>query len=162
MKKNLLIVIALIVVLIIGAVIFSFINTNKISSPVSENKNITPAAAASQGKLTQENPEDIAKLFPSDFPFEKGISFTEADKYTIPNNSSQQFLLKYYSAKKMAENKKIFLDYFAENKFVILTNLEQKDMFLYEASKNMNGDSYTVQIQNQNGKIFIILNYFKK
>lgn len=114
-------------------------------------------APSDEVEITEEDPEENVADFPEGFPLEDGVSFDESFKYVPVDSNQQQSTLSYSSNLSLEENMEIFEEFFANNGFRIVNQINQENMAFYYGEKD--GNSFSLILEDKDGKVSVSASY---
>lgn len=158
MQKNT--IVTVIVLLIILGAILVFSQKNQTPPTPASNPLADLTKVASQARTLHADVKGLLTTFPADFPLEAGAETTTGYKYVPANSLTQQSTLEYGSKLTLAENGKIFADYFSKAGFKITNKVEQPGLLIYYGTKNQS--VLTVKVQKLAGKVTVSASYVAK
>ena len=158
MKKNILIAGGVVALLVIAVIIFGKPTTNNFQSNLGNvsKEDMTPQNTE---RVIQADTKTVLSGFPDGFPAEKETA-ENSYRYIPANSTEQQYTLQYESQKTLAENEKIFKDYFTSAGFQIVNKQESAtDAFYYGTRDN---SDLSILISSRDGKISISASYLAR
>lgn len=108
-------------------------------------------------KITEKTPEENIADFPEGFPLEEEVSFGQSFKNVPVGTNDEQSTLSYTSNLSLEENMKIFEDFFADNGFEIINQVNEENMTFYYTVKG--GSSVSVTLEDKDGQVLVNTSY---
>ena len=153
MKQNT-IVITVVIVLVIAAIVAAVWFSSSSLPNISQS---SPTKTPPKEKAEVVSKETVVAGLPTGFPIEAGASSTSTYKYTSADQTNQQSVISYISKKTLADNMKIFKDFFADNGYMLMNKIETKDLAVYLATKGKS--QINVSITTQSGSLHVTVSY---
>lgn len=164
MKRNIIIVLALVVALVVVALVMA-------GNKKGDSGTKDPAVLEKQRKedlskpyeterIIKQNTQASLTAFPEGFPLEDGARAGESFKYVPANSTAQQSTVQYVSNKSLAENGRIFKDYLDSSGFDTVNDLENDARIFYYATKD--NDDLSISIESRNNTVTVSASYLNR
>lgn len=116
----------------------------------------------SEERQFEEPASELVTDFPSGFPFEQGVEFSQAYKYIPANSLEQQSTLSYISELSLQDNVDRFEQFFEDNQYDIITDDFSDGVQFYFATKPENDISILLETSNSSDTVSVIVTNLKK
>lgn len=158
MKKNAIIITALIIVVAVVVYVLATRKSSNIPGPGENSAN--QQKIADKARVEKQPVATVLTAFPPEFPAEAGMESSAAYKYIPAKSAEQQSTLEYSSRKTFAENKKIFKDYLTSSGYAITNKVEESNLAFYYGTKNNN--DLSVKIKQMDNVVAVSVSYLKR